>query len=73
MKTSEFDEKFDNSENILSELDMTNVRRSGEETKRININLPVWMIVSLEREAIRLGITRQDLIKMWLAERIQHL
>jgi len=72
MKTSEFEKKFDDDENILSELDLTRARRPGQETKRINVDFPAWMVVSLDREARRLGVTRQSIIKMWLAERLQH-
>ncbi len=71
MKASEFDRKFDDGENIISELDLSRARRPGEETKRINVDFPAWMVVSLDREARRLGVTRQSIIKMWLAERLQ--
>ncbi len=71
MKASEFDKKFDDGENILSELDLTRSRRPGEELKRINVDFPAWMVASLDREARRLGVTRQSIIKMWLAERLQ--
>jgi hypothetical protein len=71
MKTSEFDKKFDNGESILSELDISRARRPGEEARRINVDFPAWMVASLDREARRLGVTRQSIIKMWLAERLQ--
>ena len=72
MKAAEFDKKFDDGENILADLDLTQARRPGEETKRINVDFPKWMVTSLDREARRLGVTRQSIIKMWLAERLQH-
>ena len=71
MKASEFDKKFDNGENILAELDVTHARRPGEEIKRINVDFPSWMVAALDREARRLGVTRQSIIKMWLAEHLQ--
>lgn len=71
MKASEFDKKFDDGENIIAELDVTRARRPGEETRRINVDFPAWMVASLDREARRLGVTRQSIIKMWLAERLQ--
>lgn len=71
MKAAEFDKKFDDGENILADLDLTQARRPGEETKRINVDFPKWMVTSLDREARRLGVTRQSVIKMWLAERLQ--
>ena len=71
MKASEFDKKFDKGENITDELDLSRARRPGEGTKRINVDFPAWMVTSLDREARRLGVTRQSIIKMWLAERLQ--
>ena len=71
MKASEFDKKFDNGENIIDELDVAQARRSGEETKRINVDFPAWMVAALDREARRLGVTRQSIIKMWLAEHLK--
>ena len=71
MKASEFDKKFDDGQSILSELDLSRARRPGEEAKRINVDFPAWMVASLDREARRLGVTRQSVIKMWLAERLQ--
>ena len=71
MKASEFDKKFDSGENIIDELDVDHARRPGEETKRINVDFPVWMVAALDREARRLGVTRQSIIKMWLAEHLQ--
>ncbi len=71
MKASEFDRKFDEGENITDELDLSRARRPGEEIKRINVDFPAWMVTSLDREARRLGVTRQSIIKMWLAERLQ--
>jgi hypothetical protein len=71
MKASEFDKKFDNNENIVTELDVAHARRPGEETRRINVDFPTWMVVSLDKEAHRLGVSRQSIIKMWLAERLQ--
>lgn len=71
MKASEFDKKFDDSDNIIAELDVKRARRPGEEARRINVDFPAWMVASLDREARRLGVTRQSIIKMWLAERLQ--
>jgi hypothetical protein len=70
MKATEFDKIFDNGENIIAELDLARARRPGEEIKRINLDFPAWMLASLDREARRLGVTRQSVIKMWLAERL---
>jgi hypothetical protein len=71
MKASEFDKKFEEGESIISELDITRARRPGEEARRINVDFPAWMVESLDKEAQRIGVTRQSIIKMWLAERLQ--
>jgi hypothetical protein len=71
MKASDFDKKFDDDESIVDELDLSQARRPGEETKRVNVDFPAWMVAALDREARRLGVTRQSIIKMWLAEHLQ--
>ncbi len=71
MKAREFDEKFDRGEDITSELDLTKARRKNLEPRRINVDFPAWMIESLDREAKRLGITRQSIIKVWIAEMLE--
>ena len=72
MKATEFDHKFDEGEeSVLEDLDLTRARRPGLEQKRVNVDFPVWMISALDREARRLGVTRQSVIKMWLAERLE--
>ena len=71
MKASELDKKFDGNEDIIEALDLSGARRPGEEQKRINVDFPVWMVKALDQEARRMGVTRQSVIKMWLAERLQ--
>jgi len=71
MKASEFDRKFDEKENIIEELDLSQARRPGLKQKRVNVDFPTWMITALDREARKLGVTRQSVIKIWLAERLQ--
>ena len=71
MKASEFDRKFDEGGNMVDDLDLSKARRPGEEQKRVNVDFPAWMVAALDREAKRVGITRQSIIKMWLAERLQ--
>jgi len=73
MKASEFDRRFDAGEEIAESLDVTAVRRPNQETKRVNVDFPVWMIASLDKEARRLGVTRQSIIKVWLAERLEEI
>ena len=71
MKTSEFDEKFDNAESLLDVLDLASARKPNLEQRKVNVDFPIWMIESLDRSARRLGVTRQSVIKMWLAERLE--
>jgi hypothetical protein len=71
MKASELDQRFDDGEDITSELDLGKVRRPNREQRRVNVDFPVWMIDSLDREARRLGVTRQSIIKVWIAERLE--
>ena len=71
MKASELDQKFDDNQNILESLDLSQARRPALEQKRVNVDFPAWMIAALDREARKLGVTRQSVIKMWLAERLQ--
>lgn len=70
MKAEELDKKFDNGEDISAYLDMSSARQPHQETKRVNVDFPVWMIDSLDQEAKRIGVTRQSVIKIWLAERL---
>ena len=71
MKAEEFDQRFDRGEDVTSALDLAGVRRPGYEQRRVNVDFPVWMIDSLDREARRLGVTRQSIIKIWIAERLE--
>jgi hypothetical protein len=71
MKAKDFDKKFDDGENIIVDLDLSKARRPEQEQKRVNVDFPVWMIQSLDKEARRLGVPRQSIIKMWLAERLE--
>ncbi|MCX6373543.1 MAG: CopG family transcriptional regulator [Actinobacteria bacterium] len=72
MKASEFDKKFDDGvEDIIDDLDLASARRPLKEQKRVNVDFPVWMVESLDREARRLGVTRQSIIKVWIAERLE--
>jgi macrodomain Ter protein organizer (MatP/YcbG family) len=70
MKASTFDKKFDKGENITKYLDLSRATKPGQEQKRVNVDFPVWMIHRLDREARRLGVPRQSLIKIWIAERL---
>lgn len=71
MKAKEFDKKFDSGEDITEFLDVPNASRPGQNQKRVNVDFPVWMINSLDKEAKRLGVPRQSIIKIWIAERLK--
>lgn len=74
MKAKRFDKKFDdNKSDVIDDLDLKTMRRPNREQKRVNVDFPVWMIESLDQEASRVGVTRQSIIKVWLAERLEQL
>lgn len=71
MKAKALDKKFDAGENIVENLDLSKARRPKQEQKRVNVDFPLWMIQSLDKEARRLGVPRQSIIKVWIAERLE--
>ncbi|WP_229149868.1 type II toxin-antitoxin system BrnA family antitoxin [Alcanivorax sp. 1008] len=72
MKAKDFDRKFDDGrEEIVDDLDLPTARRVNQEQKRINVDFPAWVVEALDREASRIGVTRQSIIKVWLVERLQ--
>ena len=71
MKATDFDKKFDEDDSdIIDDLDVATARRVNLEQKRINVDFPSWVVESLDREAARIGVTRQSIIKVWLVERL---
>jgi len=70
MKAKTFDRKFDSGGKILEQLDLGKARRVGTDARRVNVDFPAWMVDSLDREAHRLGVTRQSLIKLWIADKL---
>ncbi len=74
MKASQLDKKFDdNQDDILDYFDTSKIKMINEEPKRVNIDFPTWMVQSLDKEAKHIGVSRQAVIKMWLAERLESL
>jgi len=71
MKAKEFDDMFDEGGNIIDALDVSKSKRSMQKQKRVNVDFPCWMVESLDKEASRVGVTRQSIIKVWLAERLE--
>tara|TARA_B110000858_G_scaffold194218_1_gene248187 strand:- start:38101 stop:38328 length:228 start_codon:yes stop_codon:yes gene_type:complete len=72
MKAKKFDTEFNNGKDVTSNLDLSKIKRPNQEQRRVNVDFPTWMIDSLDKEASRLGVTRQSIIKVWLAERLEH-
>jgi len=71
MRAKDLDRKFDAGEDITPYLNLSKARRPGQEQKRVNVDFPVWMIHSLDKEAARLGVPRQAIIKMVIAQHIE--
>ena len=72
MKAKDFDKKFDdNKVDVIDDLDLSTIKHPNQAQKRINVDFPIWIIDSLDKEASRVGVTRQSIIKVWLAERLE--
>lgn len=71
MKAKKFDSDFDSGKDVSAVLDIAKARRPLQKQRRVNVDFPDWMIESLDKEARRLGVTRQSIIKVWLAERLE--
>ena len=73
MKANKFDRDFNAGKDVTRALDLSKARRPHQEQKRVNVDFPTWMVEELDKEARRLGVTRQSIIKVWLAERLERL
>lgn len=73
MKVSDFDKKFAAGEDVSAQIDWSKARRPNLKARRVNVDFPAWMVGALDNEAKRLGVTRQSLIKLWLADKLEHL
>ncbi len=72
MKAKNFDRKFDEGvEDVVDDLDLSTAKRTNQGQKRINVDFPTWVVEALDREAARVGVTRQSIIKVWLVERLR--
>lgn len=71
MKANEFDRKFDEGEDVSAAVDWSKAKRVNSETRRVNVDFPAWVVEGLDRQARHLGVTRQSLIKLWIAERLE--
>jgi len=73
MKAEEFDRKFDEGQGVSQYLDISKARRPVQDQKRVNVDFPLWMIQQLDKEAKRLGVPRQSIIKLWVSERLKRV
>jgi hypothetical protein len=74
MKAKAIDKKFDEGKSdIVDNLDLSTINRPNQTQRRVNVDFPAWMIDSLDKEASKVGVTRQSIIKVWLAERLEEL
>ena len=77
MKASEFDKKFEKGEDISEFLDFSKSERPGQNQKRVNVDFPVWMKnlipIAIGKEARRIGVTRQSIIKVWIAQKLEEV
>ena len=73
MKAEEFEKAFDNGEDITDSLELLKARRTMQDQKRINVDFPAWMLALIDKEAGRIGVSRESIIKIWLAERLESL
>lgn len=71
IKAKEIDKRFDEGEDISKYLDLSKIRRPEHKQKRVNVDFPLWMIQLLDKEARRLCVPRQSIIKVWVAERLE--
>lgn len=70
MKATEFDKKFDAGEDVSAAMDWSQARRPNDQPRRVNVDFPAWVVDGLDKQARHLGVTRQSLIKLWIAERL---
>ena len=71
MKAKNFEKQFDEGVDLIASLDLSKAKRVLQDQRRVNVDFPTWMIDSLDKEASKLGVTRQSVIKVWLAERLE--
>lgn len=69
----EFDRRFDNGEDVSDFLDLANATRPGLAPQQVAIDFPAWMVHSVDKEAAKIGIDRQSLIKVWIADKLKSL
>lgn len=71
ISAEELDRLFDEGADMRPYFDFDNPQPLQGPTKRVNVDFPAWMVQRLDRESKKRGVTRQALIKMWLADRLE--
>jgi hypothetical protein len=72
MKAKDLDKIFDDGDVDFTEhLDLSKAFKPGQEQKRVNVDFPIWMLERIDKEAGRLGVPRQSLIKVWIGEKLE--
>jgi len=71
ISTEEFDELFDNNKDITEYLDLKTAKRGTIKTRRVSVDFPEWMIQQLDKQALKLGVTSQSVIKFWISEKLK--
>lgn len=69
--TQEFDKLFEEEKDITGFLDIQTAKRNVLETRRVSVDFPEWMIIMLDQQAMKLGVTRQSVIKFWISEKLK--
>ena len=74
MKAKDLDKKFDeNKTDIIDDLDLSTLKRPNQQQIRVNVDFPVWVIDSIDKEAGRVGVSRQSIIKLYLVEKLEQI
>jgi len=72
ISAEEFDEKFEAGEDLSEYLDLDKAVRPELKQKKIRLQLPEWMLGSVDREAKKLGVSRQAVLRMWISEKLKN-
>ncbi|MDP1620800.1 MAG: hypothetical protein Q8M08_00530 [Bacteroidales bacterium] len=71
IRAEQFDEQFDQGGDVAEYLETNLAERPGLKQRRVSVDFPAWMVQELDREAQRVGVTRQSVIKYWISEKLR--
>jgi len=71
MKAKEIEKRFDAGKDMGDSFDLSKGKRINQAPRRVNVDFPAWVIRGLDKEAYRIGVTRQSVIKFWITERLE--